>query len=111
MGCLDAWSDILIKNASCFAGVIVTNGKILGDQNRHLIVNCDQFLQDSNKTISQLVEILLHTQAELGSLPRKLFFQSDNCPRDLKNQYVLSFLNLLCHLDVFEEVLGIGTPK
>ena len=57
------------------------------------------------------MEILLHTQEELGHLPRKLYFQSDNCGRDLKNQYVLSFFNLLCQLNIFEEILVSHLPK
>ena len=100
----------MMKLTNHVTGCIVTNGKFTGDQNRHMFINNDQFQQDSNKTIQQLVEVLLHTQEELGSLPRKLFFQSDNAGRDLKNQFVLSFFNLLCQLDIFEEVLVSHLP-
>ena len=100
----------MLKLSNHLTGVIVTNGGFIGDKNHHLFLNCDQFCQDSNKTVSQLMEVLLHTQQELGHLPRKLFFQSDNCPRDLKNQFVLAFFNLLCQMDIFEEILVSHLP-
>ncbi len=37
-------------------------------------------------------------------LPQKLLLQMDNCVKDNKNRYLLTFLSLLTTRDVFEEV-------
>ena len=67
-------------------------------------------LSDSNKTISILFDVLTHIQHLIGKLPRKLFIQTDNCPRDLKNQFVFSFYWALVDLNIFEEILVSHMP-
>ena len=91
-------------------GVIITNGNLECDRTYQLYLNSDQFCQDSNKTITIMFEVLRHVQSKLGSLPRKLFIQSDNCSKDLKNQYVLSFYYTLVEMNVFEEIVITHLP-
>ena len=61
-------------------GVIVTNGKLVGDRYVPAYLNNNQYPQDSNKTASIMYDV-----------PRIFLVQSDNCSRDLKNQLVLAF--------------------
>ena len=77
-----------------------------------------QWPHDPNLTINVLLRVLveyLPKLADRGSLPRKLAVQLDNCVRENKNKFVLSFLALLVELGVFEEVsevyVLITTPK
>ena len=70
-------------------GVIVTNGNLENDREHLIYTNSDQYKQDSNKSITQMCDILLHVKKKLGNLPRKLLVQTDNCKKDLKNQYLL----------------------
>ena len=85
-------------------GCILTNGNFENDRIYKFYVNNDQFCQGSNKTISIIVDLLIYCQSKLGSLPKKFMFQSDNCHKDLKNQYLLSFFYLLVELNVFDEI-------
>ena len=100
----------LLKLKNHLTGVIITNGKFENDRVYKVFVNNDQFTQGSNKTISIMFEILASVQTELKKLPRKLMIQSDNCGKDLKNQYVLAFYYLLVELDIFDEVLVSHMP-
>ena len=66
-----------------------------------------QWPHDPNMTINVLLRVLVEYLPKLasrGSLPRKLAVQIDNCVRENKNKFVLSFLALLVELGVFEEV-------
>ncbi|PIK34158.1 hypothetical protein BSL78_29027 [Apostichopus japonicus] len=56
---------------------------------------------DSNLTIYCLTEALKAAQDYLGKV---LFLQMDNCFRENKNKFVLSFAALLVERDIFEEV-------
>lgn len=56
---------------------------------------------DSNLTIYCLTEALKAAQDYLGKV---LFLQMDNCFRENKNKFVLSFAALLVERDFFEEV-------
>ena len=40
-------------------------------------------------------------------LPRKLFLQLDNTARENKNRCVMSFLSLLVHKGIFEDVSAV----
>ena len=100
----------LLKLNSHLTGIIVTNGKLVNDNNCHVFLNNDQFCQNSSKTISQLVDVLQRTQEELGHLPRKLLIQHDNCAKDLKNKHLLSFYWILCEKNIFEEILVSMMP-
>ena len=100
----------LVKMKNHLTGIIITNGGLPFDRIYRVYLNNDQFEQGSNKTVSILFDILSDIQEKLGSLPRKLLVQSDNCGKDLKNQLVLSFYYLLVELDKFEEVLVTHMP-
>ena len=100
----------LLKLKNHLTGVIITNGNFENDRVYKVFVNNDQFTQGSNKTISIVFEILVSVQTELKKLPRKLMIQSDNCGKDLKNQYVMAFYYLLVELDIFDEVLISHMP-
>ena len=99
-------SSGMLKLENHCTGVIATNGKLAGDRKIFMFLNNNQFPQDSNKTVSILFNVLLTLKKDLGGkLPRKLFIQSDNCGRDLKNQNVLAFYWILVDLDIFEEII------
>lgn len=52
----------------------------------------------------------MFVKEELGKLPRKLFIETDNCSRDLKNQYLFSFYWSLVDLGIFEQVIVSHMP-
>ena len=59
-----------------------------------------QWPHDSNLTINILMRALLR----MDSIPDRLFLQMDNCWRENKNQYVITFLGVLVYLDIFKKV-------
>lgn len=101
----------LLKLNNHLTGVIITNGGFASDRIIMAYMNSDQFPQDSNKTCSILMDVLKFSQQKLGGrLPRKLFIQTDNCVKDLKNQYLLAFYWVLVERNVFEEVVISHMP-
>ena len=54
--------------------------------------------------VSILFKVLLSTQNDLGKLPSVLHLSMDNCFRENKNRFVLSFLAALVELDILAEV-------
>ena len=100
----------MLKLDNHCTGVIVTNGKFDGDRCVLAYLNNNQYAQDSNKTVSILFDVLLFVKEKLGNLPRKLLVQSDNCSRELKNQFVLGFYWVLVEIGVFEEVVVSHMP-
>ena len=103
-------SDLLRLN-NHLTGVIITNGGFASDRCIIAYLNSDQYPQDSNKTCSILVDVLKFCQQKLGGkLPRKLFIQTDNCSKDLKNQFLLAFYWILVERNVFEEVIISHMP-
>ena len=56
---------------------------------------------DSNMTMNCLLKTLMLHKDRLG---RELFLQLDNCYRENKNRYMMTFAALLVQLEVFEEV-------
>ena len=69
-----------------------------------ILLNHDQFENGSNKVVSLIYKLLLTFLNDHRFLPRKLVITSDNCWRENKNQFVLSFLYSLVKLGVFEEI-------
>ena len=66
-----------------------------------------QWPHDPNLTINVLLRVLkeyLPQIAKSGGLPAKLYLQLDNCVRENKNKFVLTFLALLVEQGVFQEV-------
>ena len=74
----------------------VTGGKI---PFAHLDVN--QIAHDSNLTMNILLEVLSEARNHLAKV---LYLQLDNCFRENKNRFVLSLMELMVDLDIFEEV-------
>ena len=65
-----------------------------------------QWPHDSNLTINVLLRVLLR----MHKVPDRVYLQMDNCWRENKNQYVMSFLAVLVHLGIFKKVRNIITP-
>ncbi|KAL5479849.1 hypothetical protein EMCRGX_G023439 [Ephydatia muelleri] len=67
-----------------------------------------QWPHDPNLTIQVLCQVIFDHFNNLVTksqpLPRKLFLQLDNTARENKNRCALSFLSLLVHKGIFEEV-------
>ncbi|VDI06880.1 Hypothetical predicted protein [Mytilus galloprovincialis] len=64
-----------------------------------------QYPHDSNLKMNLLLGIIYEIAAmNGGTLPPVLYIQADNCWRENKNKYVLSFCELLVHMKVFQEV-------
>ena len=59
-----------------------------------------QWPHDSNLTIN----VILHVILRMESIPDKLYLQMDNCWRENKNQYVITFLAMLVKIDIFKKV-------
>ena len=60
-----------------------------------------QWGHDSNLTINVLLRVLLR----MDEIPERLYLQMDNCWRENKNQYVLTFLGVLVYLGIFQKVM------
>ncbi|XP_070548740.1 uncharacterized protein [Ptychodera flava] len=60
------------------------------------------FPHDSNMTINNIMWNLIDNKERLS---KKLHVQLDNCYRENKNRYLLSFASLLVEYDMFEEVM------
>ena len=65
-----------------------------------------QWPHDNNLTINVLLRVLLRME----KVPDRVYLQMDNCWRENKNQYVMSFLAVLVHLGIFKKVRNIITP-
>ena len=63
-----------------------------------------QYPHDGNMTIQVLLETLMHIYLILPELPQVLYLQLDNCFRENKNKYILSFCALLVQLKIFKKV-------
>ena len=63
-----------------------------------------QWPHDSNLTINVLMRVLLR----MDVIPERLYLQMDNCWRENKNQYVLTFLGVLVKLNIFKKVICKG---
>ncbi|CAH3044847.1 unnamed protein product, partial [Pocillopora meandrina] len=85
------------KQKTHITGVLVNQ-----KQEAHAILDLCQYPHDSNFTISVMLETVAHQ--EIGYLPPVLYLQMDNCWRENKNRYVLSFLSLLVERNIFEKV-------
>ncbi|XP_062609674.1 uncharacterized protein LOC134271502 [Saccostrea cucullata] len=68
-----------------------------------LYTDFHQYKHDSNLTLNILLKVLWnHSKGK--PLPPVLYLQADNCFRENKNKYVLSFLELLVRKRIFYEV-------
>ena len=57
-----------------------------------IYLNHDQFENGSNKVVTLIYQLLVEFIKDHGFLPKKLVVTTDNCWRENKNQFVLSFL-------------------
>ena len=65
----------------------------------------EQFGKGPNIIISMLHHHIYHNYLQVAPFrPRRLHLQADNCAGENKNCYVLSYLCLLVHLNIFSEV-------
>ena len=85
-------------------GAIIYSGKY--EKNRKVVfyLNHDQYEQASNMVVTVVMKLIETFVEDFGTLPRKLNVFADNCWRENKNRFVLSFLESLVRLDVFMEV-------
>ena len=63
-----------------------------------------QFPHDCNLTIHALLKVLADLCRHREPLPRVLYLQLDNCSRENKNKYLLSFCSILVEQKVFQKV-------
>ena len=61
--------------------------------------------------IIECIHRFLNFRALKGPLPRTLFVQVDNCHRENKNRYLLSYLEYLVVMDIFDKVEVGFLPK
>ena len=54
--------------------------------------------------VVEVIHRFLNKKREDGSLPPKLFVQLDNCSRENKNRYLLSYFEMLIALGVFDSI-------
>ena len=92
------------KLPSKVTGAIVYSSHYPSNRKVKMIVNFDQFEQGSNMIVSILYRLLIETQQDLGKLPAVLHLSLDNCWRENKNRFVLSFLASLVQLDILSEI-------
>ena len=59
-----------------------------------------QWPHDSNLTINVILPVIL----TMETIPDKLYLQMDNCWRQNKKQFVLTFLAVLVKIDIFKKV-------
>ena len=81
-------------------GVIIHSG-FFGEKKAYIFRDFRQLPHDSNLTINCLLRVLSANKDKLG---RMLFLQLDNCYRENKNRYILTFSSLLVDLQIFDEV-------
>ncbi|VDI31378.1 Hypothetical predicted protein [Mytilus galloprovincialis] len=74
-----------------------------GTHQKFVFTDIYQYKHDSNLTLNILMKLLW--EASKGRpLPPVLYLQADNCFRENKNRFILSFLELLVHRRVFYEI-------
>lgn len=62
---------------------------------------------------NHIIEVLhrfINALSDLGEFTRIIFVQLDNCIRETKNKYFLSYLYFLVHMGVFDEVQASFLP-
>src|SRR3569833_2991745 len=64
----------------------------------------DNYKSGSSRIISVLTKFLLEEIDKVGHPPQKLYIQADNCARENKNRYVLSWCCLMLLLGIIKEV-------
>ncbi|XP_006815072.2 uncharacterized protein LOC102804474 [Saccoglossus kowalevskii] len=102
----DKATSNLLKLRTHITGSIVhtgvTSGKI---PFAHIDVN--QIPHDSNLTMNILLDVLSEVKTHLAKV---LYLQLDNCFRENKNRFLLSLMELMVEINVFEEIFVSFLP-
>ena len=85
------------------AGIIYSSHYSMNRKIR-MFVNMEQYEQGSNMIVSMLYRLILEVKQDMGRLPPKVHISLDNCYRENKNRFTLSFLTALVQHDIFSEV-------
>ena len=92
------------KLPSKITGAIISSGNYPLKRKIKMYLNFDQFEQGSNMIVSILFRLILEAKQDFGKLPPVLHVSVDNCWRENKNRFVLSFLAALVELKIFTEI-------
>lgn len=69
----------------------------------------DEHKKGSNHII-EVIHRFVNEKAKAGPLPKKLFIQLDNCSRENKNKFVMSYFDALIRWGVFDEIQAAFLP-
>ena len=83
-----------------FSGVLLHTKTVEG-KIPYIYTDVKEILHDSNLTMNIILQTLMEHKDKLGEV---LFLQLDNCYRENKNKFLLSFAPLLVGLEVLKEV-------
>ena len=84
-------------------GALTHNTNTYG-KSAHIFINYTDIPSDSNLTLNVLMSTLEAYVREHNVLPEVLYLQFDNCWRENKNVYVLSFAYLLVAMGIIKKV-------
>ncbi len=76
----------------------------------HLYTMTEEHETGANHIVES-IHRFLNVRRNKGPIPRKFFVQLDNCTRENKNNYLLSYLESLVSLDIFDIVEAGFLPK
>ncbi len=76
----------------------------------HIYTMTEEHETGANHVI-ECIHRFINYRRNKGPLPRKFFVQMDNCTRENKNRYLLSYLESLVALDVFDVIEAGFLPK
>ena len=80
------------------------------ERNARLFPMSEEFSTSSNQIIEALHRVLDMKYHEEGFLPPTMYIQIDNCGRENKNHYLLSYLESFVGLGVFNDVQASFLP-
>ena len=90
-------------------GTIATSGYLEGTRDVKFYYNLGNFVQDTNKTVTILLNRIIDIQEKFKligkSLPGTLFLLSDNKSGELKNKFTLGFLAYLVKKRKFDKII------
>ena len=72
-----------------------------------MYINTSELPSDSNLTLNVLLRTLESHIQRYNKLPEKLYLQFDNCWRENKNMFILSFAYLLVAMGIVQKVSNI----
>lgn len=69
-----------------------------------IFINTSELPSDSNMTLNVLMHSLESHVKKHNKLPEKLYLQFDNCWRENKNMFILSFAYMLVSMGIVQKV-------